>query len=105
MYNAIFNYYRKLDWFDSDCFRADILYRLVELNLVDKESKGGEYYVVDYENDEDYIKYNLIHHYKGYDVIEVDYWCKDSKKELEDIYSDKISKGQTSIIWIDKKEA
>lgn len=91
--NAIYNYCNRMEWYDSDCFEADIMRRMIDFGLIEYENELDEPVLWD-----DEIKYTLTHHYKGYSVSEYGYWDKDDKEGLESIYSDVKN---LSISWVE----
>lgn len=89
---AIYEYYMRMCWCDSDCFGDDILFKMVQLGIVDLENElDGPFY---YEDD---IKYSITRNYKGYSVSEFGYWDKYDKSSLEEIYNE----SNVTITWLD----
>lgn len=94
---AIYEYAKRMPWYDSDCFDNDLLLRMVELEVI-------PYTTEDYENMDDghfeelegWVHCDIITHHKGYDVIQHDYWDGKDKKSLESIY---IDSPNVEIIW------
>lgn len=91
---AIYEHAKRMPWYDSDCFEADIMRRMVDLGVIPYTT---EEYEVEFR-DEDYIECQIVYHYKnkGYSVIKQEYWDKNDKKELEEIYSDMSN---VEIVW------
>lgn len=91
---AIYDYGSRMPWYDSDCFYADIVRRMVELDVI-------PYTTEEYETefrDEDDIECQIVYHYKdkGYSVSTFEFWDKNDKNGLEEIYSDMPN---VEIIW------
>lgn len=85
---AIYEYAQRMPWYDSDCFDDDLVLRMVELGVIPyttDEYESYEEYIPD-----DWIKYQLIYHYKdkGYSVSKYDFWDPEDKEGLEEIYKD-----------------
>lgn len=91
---AIYEYAKKMSWYDSDCFEDDLVLQMVELGVIPYTNNEWEN-IEDYISDDD-IDCQIIHHYKGYDVIEHDVWSKYDKDGLEEIYKEKSN---VEIIW------
>lgn len=93
---AIYEYGNRMPWYDSDCFNADIVRRMVELDVIPYTT---EKYETEFR-DEDDIECQIIHHYKdkGYSVSTFDFWDKNDKNGLEELYRDRSN---VEIIWLE----
>ncbi|MFY8262962.1 hypothetical protein ACOT7R_08700 [Clostridium perfringens] len=97
---AIYEYAKKMEWYDSDYFDDDLVLEMVHKGVIEydagylKELMESEDYD---EEDDDTYKYKLIEKYKGYNVVEYDKWLGD-KESLEEIYKNKKN---VEIIWLD----
>ena len=95
---AIYEYAKRMNWYDSDCFDDDLILRMVELDVI-------PYSTIEWETNEEFIYSSdewidcyIVRHYKdrGYTVITPDKWYKDDKISLEDIYKDDP---KVKIVW------
>jgi hypothetical protein len=92
---AIYQYAKKLPWYDSDCFDDNLVTEMIDKGII-KYDRPEDYEPL-YDVDElEKAKYKIIQHFKGYNVVEYGSWFDDSRKDLEDIYKD----GNWELIWL-----
>ena len=94
--NGIYNYAKRMPWYDSDLFDYDIVSRMVELNVIPLKTAYDD--IVE-PIEELNAPYKKITYHKGYNEVVYDTWFSDDKKSLEDIYCDSEN---VSIVWLDK---
>lgn len=94
---AIYKYSKNLPWYYSDVFNDCLFILMVEEGIIPFETKEDEE-LCECEI-EHYVKYKLIYHYKGYDVVKYDWWFKDDKQGLEEIYKDCDN---AEIVWLEE---
>ena len=96
--SAIYNYAKKLPWYDSDTFDDDLVLEMVNKGVIPLKTGKEFEYDENYDiSDFDCKKYKLVKHYKGYCCIEYDDWLGE-KESLEEIYKDSDN---VEIIWLD----
>ena len=94
---AVYEYSKNLPWYYSDVFNDYLFILMVDEGIIPFETKENKE-LCEYKIEHD-IKYKLIHHYKGYDVVEYDWWFKDDKQGLERIYKDCDN---IEIVWLEE---
>jgi hypothetical protein len=92
---AIYEYAKKMPWYDSDYFNDDLVLEMVNKGVIKKDRP--EDYISDY-NEENFCKatYKIVGQHKGYSVIKYGNCFDEHRKSLEDIYKD----GDWKLIWL-----
>lgn len=91
---AIYEYQRRMAWYESDRFAGDLTLFMVERGVIEEGENADPFESPKIGNDT--LRYKLVERHKGYNVVKFDWCFKDEVEFIESLYKE----DRRELIWL-----